>query len=169
MYLSQTDLKEIVTQIADETAFKIVKFLLNKENISEFVIAESLKLTVNEVRNKLYKLQTHNLVSSTRKKDKEKGWYIYYWTFNQKTVYDLFYSFKKKKMDVLKRELEQEDTTNFLICKNRCMRLTFEESLEHQFKCAHCGSLLQEETKKNMALVKKELLTIEKELAKVKA
>ena len=168
MYLSQTDLKEIVTQIADETAFKIVKFLLNKENISEFVIAESLKLTVNEVRNKLYKLQTHNLVSST-KKDKEKGWYIYYWTFNQKTVYDLFYSFKKKKMDVLKRELEQEDTTNFLICKNRCMRLTFEESLEHQFKCSHCGSLLQEETKRNMSLVKKELLTIEKELAKVKA
>ncbi|MBI2110647.1 hypothetical protein HYT51_02610, partial [Candidatus Woesearchaeota archaeon] len=61
------------------------------------------------------------------------------------------------------------DTTNFLICKNRCMRLTFEEALEYQFKCHQCGNLLQEETKKNMSLVKKELLTIEKELAKVKA
>ena len=168
MQLALTELKDVVTEIADETTFKIVKFLLNKEDISEFIIAEKLKLTVNEVRNKLYKLQTHNLVSFTRRKDQEKGWYIYYWTFKQKPTYELFYVLKKKKHDALQREIEQEGSTRFLSCKSKCQRLTFEESLENDFKCSKCGSLLKEEGKRNMSIMKKEILALEKELAKVK-
>ena len=168
MYLSLAELKEIVIQIADETAFKIVKSILNKEDVSEFLIAEELKLNVNEVRKKLYMLQAHNLVSSTRRKDKDKGWYIYYWTFKQKDTYNLFYEFKKKKRDELQKELEQENSQKFLICKNQCKRLTFEQALEYDFKCPDCGNVLKEETKRNTSVMKKEILALEKELAKAK-
>lgn len=170
MQLSVANLKELVIKIADEGAFKIVRYILDKQNISEFVIAEKLGMTVNEVRNKLYKLQTYNLVSSTRKKDKEKGWYIYYWTFKQKDAYELFYNLKQKKLKELKDTLEKEDKTKFLICKNECKRLTFEESLEEDFKCPVCGTLLKEESnKKNISTIRKELINLEKELTKVKA
>jgi|SRR3989344_973839 len=169
MQLTQIELKDLVTQIADETALKIVKYLLGKEDISEFVIAETLKITVNEVRNKLYKLQAHNLVSSTRRKDKEKGWYIYYWTFKDKDAYELYFVFKKKKRDDLVKEIADEDAHNYLICDKSCNRMTFEEALEQNFKCYSCGGVLKEEVKKkNVSIMKKEILVLDKELAKVK-
>ena len=73
-----------------------------------------------------------------------------------------------EKKDALQIELEQEHTTKFLSCKNKCSRLSFEEALENEFKCPGCGSLLKEESKKNITGMKKEILVLEKELAKVK-
>ena len=62
-------------------------------NISEFKIAEELKIDVHLVRNILYRLNNFNLATYIRKKDREKGWYISYWTLNTqrfKEVYDKF-------------------------------------------------------------------------------
>ncbi|MEK6836001.1 MAG: hypothetical protein AABX55_03200, partial [Nanoarchaeota archaeon] len=82
-------LQDFVNEVAGKDAVKLVNLMKERENISEFELAEDLKLNVNQVRNLLYKLNSFNLTYSTRRKDKDKGLYIYYWTFNFKHARDL--------------------------------------------------------------------------------
>jgi len=77
-------LENFVESIAGKDAVKLLGLLKERENISEFKLAEDLKININQVRNLLYKLNAYNFVYSTRRKDKDKGLYIYYWTFNFK-------------------------------------------------------------------------------------
>jgi transcription factor E len=72
-------LSEVVNEIAGKQASDILNLLIGKKDVNEFLIAKKLKLTINQVRNILYKLSNFNLVTFTRKKDKKKGWYTYFW------------------------------------------------------------------------------------------
>jgi len=170
MVLSKEALKELVTEIANEETFKIVELIKGKQDVSEFLIAEKLDFTVNSVRNMLYRLQEHNLVSSIRKKDKEKGWYVYYWTFDFKKAEDLYLNRKKQRIDSIKRRLKEEDTSNFFVCKKKCdIRMKFEEALEQNFKCPECGNvLIEEKDKKVKNTLLKELESLESQTSKKK-
>src|SRR3989344_2462220 len=81
--------EEFVSEVAGKESIKILNILKEQNNVSEFDMAEKLKMSINQVRNLLYKLNAHNLVFSTRKKDKDKGLYMYYWTFNFKHARDI--------------------------------------------------------------------------------
>ncbi len=152
----------LLGEILGEDVIPIIQILKNKQNVSEFKIAEKLKLTINVVRNKIYRLQEHHLIISTRKKDKEKGWYIYYWTLNNKEINNLITSLAGKKLTELKRQSEKEQETKFLECINKCMRLKFEDALEYGFRCPECGNLMVEE-KRNIRLenLKKQIKLLE--------
>src|SRR3989344_2082813 len=142
--------KEILLKLAQEKIGHdtppLVELIYNRDNYSEFKLADKLKITVNQVRNILYRLQDYNLVSSTRKKDKKKGWYIYYWTLNKKRVMDMIIDLKKERLSQLRHRLEKEQTTNFFVCPKKCMRLNFETAMEYHFKCAECGTLLVQQS-----------------------
>lgn len=145
MRLTKQSTEDLVKEVAGEDTVKLVGLLKDKSNISEFKLAEKLRLTVNTVRNMLYKLQEHNLVSSTRKKDKKKGWYIYYWTFNVPQARTLARVVKEKKLEDLKRNLETETQESFYACPERCIRLKIENAMDYDFKCPECGTILQED------------------------
>ena len=136
-----------IYSISGEIGVNIVNFLGDKVNISEFVIADKLKLDMQTVRNTLYKLHTHNVATYIRKKDRQKGWYISYWTFNQKRVKDLLNTIKKHQLDKLKDRLEKEESSMgiFYICPKTCARLDFDQATEFEFKCPECGSLLNQQ------------------------
>ena len=72
-------LQEVSNDIAGKQAEEMVPLLFNKKHVNEFIIAKKLNITVNQVRNLLYKLSDHGIVSYIRKKDKRKGWYTYFW------------------------------------------------------------------------------------------
>ena len=82
----------VISDVAGEDVVPLVQSLKNKKNVSEFKLAENINKEVNVARNMLYRLYDHNLVSFIRRKDKKKGWYIYYWTFNLKKIRTLFIS-----------------------------------------------------------------------------
>ena len=86
MGLDTETVADLVEEIAGKDVIELVELIKGKEHVSEFKIADKLGVTVNQVRNMLYRLYSYNLVSFIRKKDKKKGWYIYYWTFDQKKV-----------------------------------------------------------------------------------
>ena len=69
--------EDLVKEVCGPNCVKILKLLEGKENVSEFTLAENLDMNINELRTMLYKLTEHNLITSTRKKDKTKGWYVY--------------------------------------------------------------------------------------------
>jgi transcription initiation factor TFIIE subunit alpha len=157
--------EEIVSEVAGEDVLPLVKALRNKSNVSEFKLADSIKKEINLTRNMLYRLYDNNLVSFIRKKDKKKGWYIYYWTFNVRRVKDLIGGIKKKKFERLNERLQREKNTQFYICSNKCVRLDFEQSHDFNFKCPECGQLLDvEDNSKKIMELEAALVRLEKEL-----
>ncbi len=135
----------VVENVAGEDVLPLVDVLKGKKNVSEFTLAEELKEEINTIRNKLYRLYDSNLVEFTRKKDKKKGWYIYYWTFVPSRIPFIMKELKRKELQKLKEKLKREQNSNFFECKNRCMRLTFDQAIDHQFKCPECGELMNQE------------------------
>ena len=169
MRLSNNIIESIVKEVVGDDAVPLVRFLKNNKNISEFKIAETIKKEVNETRNILYRLYENNLVNFMRKKDKKKGWYIYYWTFNQKRVKDLIWDLKKKRLKKLKERVDRESEGNFFGCRNKCIRLNFDQATDFQFKCPECGSVLdQEDNTKIMENIQNEIKELEKELKTIK-
>ena len=99
------------------------------------------------VRNTLYKLHTHHLATYIRKKDRQKGWYISYWTFNKPRVKELVKNMMKQQLDKLKERLDKEEKNKgiFFICSKACAKLDFDQATEFEFKCPECGTLLQQQ------------------------
>jgi len=166
MKVSNKMIEEVVTQIAGEDVMPLVNALKNKKNVSEFKLAEKLEEEINITRNMLYRLYHANLVSFVRRKDKTKGWYIYYWTFKNKQVKFLIKELKKQRVEKLKERLGRESEGQFYMCGTKCMRLSFDQAIDFNFKCPECGSLMEEhdnnKTKENLA---EEIKKLEKDLA----
>jgi len=165
MRLSNNIIEDVVTEVAGEEVIPLVNYLKNNKNISEFTLAEIIKKEVNATRNLLYRLYENNLVTFMRKKDKKKGWYIYYWSFNPKRVKYLVTDLKKKRLARLGERYGREKEGNFFGCSNKCIRLNFERATDFQFKCPECGTVLdQEDNTQTIQDIEKEMKQLEKEL-----
>ena len=136
---------QTVAEVVGEDAVPIVQYLKGKKNISEFKIAESIRAEVNAIRKMLYAMQASNLVSYYRKKDRQKGWYISYWTLKPESFDYLALATKQQRLQQLKERLHKEEANQglFYICPSLCVRLEFDKAAEISFKCPECGSMLQ--------------------------
>ena len=165
MKLSNKLVEDVVTEVAGEDVIPLIKCLKNKKNISEFKLAESLVTEVNIVRNMLYRLYHSNLVSFTRRKDKKKGWYIYYWTFKIKQIKYLAVNIKRKRLEKLNDRLSREKNSQFFNCPNSCMRLDFDRAIGFDFKCPECDCIMEQESnEKTIKDIEAEVKALEKEL-----
>ncbi len=158
---------EVVSEAVGDDALDIIFYLKGKKDISEFKIADDTKIEIHGVRNILYRLHSKHLVTYRRKKDRIKGWYISYWTFNPKRVLELIVTLKKNRLQKYKERLEKEEKNkgNFFLCPQACVRMDFFNATEHDFKCPECGSLLnQQDNNKTIDSLKKNVEKLEKEL-----
>jgi len=168
MKLTNKVIEEVVAEVAGEDVVPLFRALYNKKEVSEFKVAEKIGKEVNHARNMLYRLYHANLVSFTRRKDKKKGWYIYYWTFKLQNVKPILMTMRKKQLDSLKDRLKKETGSQFYICSEKCVRLDFETSTEFEFKCPECGEIMnQENNTDKINHLKKEILKLEKEIASI--
>lgn len=144
MKITNNKVYEVVKEVVGEDSIKVVQFLKDKKNISDFKIAEKVKADIHEIRNILYRLYNHNLVTYYRKKDRQKGWYISYWTFNKKRINDLMVQLHYSKIAKFTERLKVEEANrgNFYLCPNACVRVNFEKATDFGFKCPECGSIL---------------------------
>lgn len=138
---------DITCEIIGDEATQVVEFLYSNPGASEFDISEGIGFTVSQVRSILYELKAKNLIDFDRKKDKEKGWYLYYWKVLPQNFETVYKNEKKTKLDSFKERLESEENSIYYICPNFCKRISFEEALENNFTCQVCGSLMNEENK----------------------
>jgi transcription initiation factor TFIIE subunit alpha len=166
MKLSNKLVEDVVADVAGADVLPLVRSLKNKKNISEFKLAEMINQEVNIVRNMLYRLYHANLVSFTRRKDKKKGWYIYYWTFRIKQIKYLAVSLRKQRLEKLRDRLNREKESHFFLCPSGCMRLDFEQAIGFEFKCPECASIMnQEQNDKKIKEIEEEIKNIEKDVA----
>lgn len=169
-------LHDLVEEMAGENTGRIVDILFGKKNVNEFLIAKKMELTINQVRNILYKLSADNLVSFERKKDKRKGWYIYYWTLNtEKCLVKLEQSLIDK-IDKLNEVLKERETKRFYVCKSCNIEVTEEKALDDGFSCEECAEIYElsdnsgpiRDTKAKITRTEKSLQLIQEELQEIR-
>ena len=177
-------LHNLVEEMAGENTGRIVDILFGKKDVNEFLIAKKMELTINQVRNILYKLSADGLVSFIRKKDKRKGWYIYYWTLKTEKCLVKLESSLVRKINDLNRILESRKTKRFYICKSCGIEVSEEKALDHGFSCEECAEVYElsdnsgpirdtkariTRTEKNLVLIQSELKIIRERKARKRA
>lgn len=156
---------DLIEEITDKSTSSLVDLMWGKENVSEFKLADKSKVTVNQARNMLYKLNSHNLVQFTRRKDKRKGWYIYYWTFDIIKALDFLISLKQEKANLLENKLRLKQVEDYFVCPNKCVTLKYAAAMEREFRCPECGELLNKlDAKKQISSIKKQIKLLREEL-----
>lgn len=172
MRITNTKIYETVKEVVGEDSLKVVEFLKDKKNISDFKIAEKTDTDIHRIRNILYRLFNHNLVTYYRKKDRQKGWYISYWTFNKKRVKDLIKKLYVSKLSKYKERLfeEEENKGNFFLCPHACVRVGFEKATDFEFRCPECGNILvQQDNIKTIDFLRQKIKELELNGRKIKA
>lgn len=147
MRITNQKIFDTVKEVVGEDSLKVVEYLKDKKNISDFKIAEKTNSDIHEIRNILYRLFNNNLVTYYRKKDRQKGWYISYWTFNKKRIKDLMKQLHVSKLEKYRERLHEEEKNrgNFFLCPKACVRLGFEKATDCEFRCPECGTILNQQ------------------------
>ncbi|MDD3263599.1 MAG: hypothetical protein PHT94_01750 [Candidatus Nanoarchaeia archaeon] len=122
---------------------QIFEYLNDKINISEFDIAAQINKTINETRAILYQLTSFNLVSSRKKKDPNKGWYVHYWSLNPSEIIYFYRKSLTKQIEELQNKIYYEKENEFYKCQGCGERLSIDEALNISFQCPECGSYLE--------------------------
>lgn len=167
-------LKTIVEDLIGKPPTPIIDLLHEKKDVNEFTIAKKLDLTINQTRNILYKLSDYGLVSFIRKKDKKKGWYIYFWTLNTYKSLKLLEENLKKESEELKKELENRTKNQFYTCNTCMLEVSEENALLNNFACPECeeiyevseGAGLKQQIEKRINKIKKEMELVSEERKK---
>ena len=136
-------LHDLVEELAGVDTGRIVEILFGKKDVNEFLIAKKMELTINQVRNILYKLSADGLVSFIRKKDKRKGWYIYYWTLKTEKCLVKLEGSLVSKIEGLNHVLGSRETKRFYVCKPCVIEVSEEKALEHGFSCEECAEVYE--------------------------
>lgn len=136
-------LKSVIEELVGKQSVEIIDLLAGKKDVNEFIIAKNLNLTINQTRNILYKLSDFGLVSFNRKKDKKKGWYIYFWTLNSFQALDLLEENLIKKMNVLEGNLKNRRQGRHYVCNTCSIEVNEETALLNGFICPECEEVYQ--------------------------
>lgn len=163
-------LQEIISRVAGSGADVIVKFLFKKKNVNEFLIAKKLNITINQARNILYKLAECGLVYFTRKKDtKSGGWYIYFWTLNEKKCLSYYIETLNKEIERFEDLLNIKKTKQFYMCKTCGMEVTEEQALLNEFTCPECGEVFaMKDSTESIVQTEKEIQKLRNKVAEIK-
>jgi transcription factor E len=167
-------LHDFVEEMVGNGTGKIVEILFGKKDVNEFLIAKKMNMTINQVRNILYKLSAEGLVSFVRKKDKRKGWYIYFWTLNTEKCLVKLEQNLIKKIEEYKAILSNRESKRFYVCKSCGIEVNEAKALENGFVCDECAEVYElsenkeviRDTKTKITKVEKELKLIQEELEK---
>ena len=155
-------LKSIVEHLINKQAVPIVDLLIGKKDVNEFIIAKKLKLTINQTRNILYKLSDYGLVSFIRKKDRKKGWFIYFWTLKVYKSLSLLEDKLRREYAEMEVQLKNRKEKRYYVCKTCNIEVTEEAALLNDFICPECENVY--ELADNQEIIKK----LEKEIRKIK-
>ncbi|MBS1267088.1 MAG: Transcription factor E [Candidatus Woesearchaeota archaeon] len=136
-------IKYVIKKTVGEEVLDLVSFLRKKDSVSEFKIAEHINQEINSTRSLLYKLHKQDLVSSIKKRDKETGWYVYYWSFKKNRVNQLINSIKEKEIELLENKLNKENNTIHFKCESGCIRIDFDSATNFNFRCPECGLVMK--------------------------
>jgi transcription initiation factor TFIIE subunit alpha len=164
--LPDTALVAATRELIGEEAVKLIEILSEKDETTDDELIQKTGMKLNNLRKILYQLFDQNLVSYRRVRDKEAGWFKYYWKINPTGLNILLNTKKRKILSKLKDRLEYETTNIFFMCPTHNTRYTFDEAMEINFQCPECGNRLDNVQNDDIvAVLKIKISEIEKNLA----
>lgn len=157
-FLEDEEIRQLILDVAGETGLKVAENLPLDEKLSEFKLAEALDKEVNSVRSILYKLYNHNFVSYDKRRDEERGWYVYHWRLLEENLIKAKQSKEEEKIKKLEERKQELENNEFFKC-NKCNReYDFSEALENNFLCDRCdGNLEKVDRSEEIGEIKKEI------------
>ncbi len=167
MSKSENPVAKLIELMFNEKAAKIFEYIYKRfDEVQDEEIARELGLKLNEVRRTLYALSEQGFVSYRRVRDKNTGWYTYYWRVRKDEILSLIQARKKVVLSKLKLRLQAEESNTFYECPADGTRYTFDEALENEFRCPRCGSqLVYVDNSSIIQVLKKYINLLEKELS----
>ncbi|ASJ02048.1 transcription factor [Thermococcus profundus] len=160
------ELIDLAMEIGGEEAVEVVKILQKKKDITDEELAEITEIRINTIRKVLYTLYDLGLADFKRIRDKETGWYYYYWNLDLRRLPEIIRERKMEELKKLREMLEEESGEIYYWCGTPGHpRLTFDEAMEYEFQCPLCGNILMQHD--NSAIVedlKKRIEELEIEL-----
>jgi len=164
--VNRETLLNIARILGGEEGVKIIEILTEKKNLTADEISEATGIQINNVRRLLYRFYNHSLVTNTRFRDKETGWFIFQWSLQPELVEAYVHGVKRKILRKLKERLEFELSHEFYWCGNPdCPNTTFETAMETVFHCPHCNQPLKRVDKEPViSFLESKIAEIEEEL-----
>lgn len=158
-------IKEAMLSVGGKPAETLVDILDGKKYTNEFLIAKKLDLTINQTRNILYKLSEQGMVSSTRKKDKKKGWYTYSWKIEELKALEFLKGILDKKKEQIQNQIKNRETIGYYSCTKCNIEFNEENALVQDFTCPECESILERSDNTNvLKAFRKNLEELERKL-----
>ena len=178
-------LNDIILKLTDEVTVKVLNSLLeHKEIIDEDIVNELnegieqqssdsevdqenevIRIALKEVRKSLYKLNERSLARYRRVRDKETGYFVYYWSPIWERIRDLIISRRKQTIKRLKQRLDYEQRNLLYVCEEGHTPVTFSDAFELGFICNVCSQeLAQKENEETISILKKKITELEKAL-----
>ncbi|MFX0185188.1 MAG: transcription factor [Candidatus Hodarchaeota archaeon] len=182
--MSFSQLDDIIFKLTDETTVKVLNVLLeHKEIIDEEIVniineilaqsqdplneskeedQEQTRIALKEVRKSLYQLNERSLARYRRVRDKETGYFVYYWSPIFERVRDLIISRRKLSIKKLKQRLDYENRNLLYVCNEGHTPVTFSDAFELGFICTTCGEeLAQKDNKKTIEFLEGKIKELE--------
>ena len=164
MKITQKLIADVITALVGEEAVALVLKIKDNKNVSEFKLVKELKMEIQTLRSTLYRLHSHNLVTYIRKKDRAKGWYVSYWTFDKERVAELASLLETERLRHFKARLQNEtiNMNNFFLCPKGCIRMTFHDAVLSNYKCTECNIIMeQQDNTRTIDFLKEKIRSIE--------
>lgn len=159
------DIVSFLEEVVGEEGIAVVKELLERGEASDDEISEKLKIRINVVRRILYKLYEHRLVSYTRTRDKEIGWYTYIWKLDLSKIMMVIRKRKKKALEDLMRKLNYEKNNIFFRCRIDNLKIPYDIASERGFRCPQCeGELVFVDNSEIIRKLEEEIKRLEEEI-----
>ena len=138
------ELMELAEEIGGEEAQIVVKALQKKKEATDEELEEITEIRVNTIRKVLYSLHEMGLADFKRIRDKESGWYYYYWHLETKRLPEIMRARKTKELEELKKERDNKPAIYFWCGKEGHPKMSFDEAFEHEFMCPYCGDIMMQ-------------------------
>lgn len=166
MKATQKELELVVREFAGEEVVRLVRYMKRRKEFSEFELAEQLGEEINKTRSMLYRLHKVNLATSVRKRDDDRGLYVYYWSFQKYRVPELVRRLKEEKLERLKQALESQEGKVYFNCADACVTTDFDTAVNFNFKCPECGQIMNQKKvcKESLATLKTKIVELEKDI-----
>ena len=183
--LSFSQLNDIIIKLTDETTVKVLNVLLDQKEIIDEEIVNILneelervhesinedeehrisRIALKEVRKSLYKLNERSLARYRRVRDKETGYFVYFWTPIWERIRDLIISRRKMSLKKLRQRLDYEQRNLLYVCDEGHTPVTFSDAFELGFICTTCGKeLSQKDNTKTISFLEQKIKILDEEL-----
>ncbi len=167
--MPSSQLNDIILKLTDKNTVEVLNVLLeHKEIIDEEIVnilneeieksQEALnedeeklasRIALKEVRKSLYKLSERSLARYRRVRDKETGYFVYYWSPIFERVLDLIIYRRKRSIKKLRQRLDYEQRNLLYVCDEGHTPVTFSDAFELGFICTTCGKELSQKDNAN--------------------